>query len=59
MTAITSSIDTASPEFRANEAAMHALTAELQERRAKAAEGGPLRSRNVTCRVANSCRARG
>ncbi len=45
MTAITSSIDTASPEFRANEAAMHALTAELQERRAKAAEGGPLRSR--------------
>ncbi len=45
MTAIKSSIDSASPEFRANEAAMHALTAELQERRAKAAEGGPLRAR--------------
>ena len=45
MTALKSTIDTASPEFRANEAAMRALTAELQERRAKAAEGGPPRAR--------------
>ena len=45
MTSLKSTIDTASPEFRANEAAMRALTAELQERRAKAAEGGAPRSR--------------
>jgi 3-methylcrotonyl-CoA carboxylase beta subunit len=45
VTAIKSSIDIASPEFRANEAAMRTLTAELQERRAKAAEGGPPRAR--------------
>src|SRR6202034_790814 len=32
-------------EFRANEAAMHALVSELQTRRAAAAEGGPPRSR--------------
>jgi 3-methylcrotonyl-CoA carboxylase beta subunit len=45
VTSLKSTIDTASPEFRANEAAMRALTAELQERRAKAAEGGAPRSR--------------
>ena len=45
MTALKSTIDTASPEFRANEAAMCALTVELQECRAKAAEGGPPRAR--------------
>jgi len=45
VTSLNTTIDTASPEFRANEAAMRALTAELQERRAKAAEGGPQRAR--------------
>jgi 3-methylcrotonyl-CoA carboxylase beta subunit len=45
VTSLKSTIDTASPEFRANEAAMRALTAELQERRAKAAEGGAPSSR--------------
>ena len=45
VTAIKSDIDTASPEFRANQTAMRALIAELQERRAKAAEGGPPRAR--------------
>ena len=45
MTALKSTIDTTSPEFHANEAAMRALTAELQERRAKTAEGGPPRAR--------------
>jgi 3-methylcrotonyl-CoA carboxylase beta subunit len=45
VTAIKSNIDTASPEFRANQAAMRALIAELQERRAKTAEGGPPRAR--------------
>ena len=45
MTAIATSVDTASKEFRANQAAMGALVAELEDRRAKAAEGGPLRAR--------------
>jgi 3-methylcrotonyl-CoA carboxylase beta subunit len=45
VTAIATKVDTASPDFRANEAAMRALIAELQERRAKAAEGGPPRAR--------------
>jgi 3-methylcrotonyl-CoA carboxylase beta subunit len=45
MTAIATSVDTASKEFRANQAAMGALVAELEGRRAKAAEGGPLRAR--------------
>ncbi len=45
MTALKSTIDTASPEFRANVAALRALTAKLQERRAEAAEGGPPRAR--------------
>ncbi len=43
--ALTSSIDATSTEFRANETAMRALVAELQARRSKAAEGGPIRSR--------------
>ncbi len=45
MTAIKSVIDTASPEFLANQTAMRALIAELQEHRGQAAEGGPLRAR--------------
>jgi 3-methylcrotonyl-CoA carboxylase beta subunit len=43
--AIASSIDTASNEFRANQAAMRALVEELEQTRAKAAEGGPMRAR--------------
>ena len=45
MAAITTSVDTASKEYRANQAAMRALVAELESRRAKAAEGGPPRAR--------------
>ena len=45
MTAIATKVDDASPEFRANETAMRALVAELQERRATAAEGGSARAR--------------
>ena len=45
MTAIATSVDTASKEFRANQAAMRALVAELEGRRAEAAEGGPARAR--------------
>jgi 3-methylcrotonyl-CoA carboxylase beta subunit len=45
MTAIATSVDTASKEFRANQAAMGALVAELEGRRAKTAEGGPPRAR--------------
>ncbi len=45
MTALKSTVDTASPEFRANEQAMRALVADLQARRAAAAEGGLARSR--------------
>ena len=45
MTAIATAVDTASQEFRANQAAMRALIAELESRRAKAAEGGPPRAR--------------
>ncbi len=45
MTAIATSVDTASKEFRANQAAMRELVAELESRRAKAAEGGPPRAR--------------
>jgi len=45
VTAIASNVDTASKEFRANETAMQTLIAELQKRRAEAAEGGPLRAR--------------
>jgi 3-methylcrotonyl-CoA carboxylase beta subunit len=43
--AFTTSIDTASNEFRANQMAMRALVAELEGRRAKAAAGGPPRAR--------------
>jgi 3-methylcrotonyl-CoA carboxylase beta subunit len=45
VTAIATKVDTASPEFRANETAMRALVAELQARRSKAAEGGSVRAR--------------
>jgi len=45
VTALKTTIDRASAEFRANETAMRALVAELKERRAQAAEGGPQRSR--------------
>ncbi len=45
MTAIATTVDTASKEFHANEAAMQALVADLQKRRAEAAEGGPPRAR--------------
>jgi 3-methylcrotonyl-CoA carboxylase beta subunit len=45
VTAIATSVDTASKEFCANQAAMRALVAELETRRAKAAEGGPPRAR--------------
>ncbi|MGB6319913.1 MAG: carboxyl transferase domain-containing protein [Xanthobacteraceae bacterium] len=45
MAVITSSVDCTSKEFRANQAAMRALIAELDTRRAKAAEGGPQRAR--------------
>ena len=42
---ITSNIDAASGEFRTNQTAMRALVAELEQRRASAAEGGPPRAR--------------
>jgi 3-methylcrotonyl-CoA carboxylase beta subunit len=42
---IQSTADVASPEFRANQAAMQALVAELAAQRAKAAEGGPPHAR--------------
>ena len=45
MSAIASKIDHNSREFRANQAAMRALIAELESRRATAAEGGPPRAR--------------
>ena len=45
MSAIASKIDCKSREFRANQAAMRALIAELESRRATAAEGGPPRAR--------------
>ncbi len=45
MAALTTAVDTGSKEFRANQAAMRALIAELEEQRAKAAEGGPPRAR--------------
>jgi 3-methylcrotonyl-CoA carboxylase beta subunit len=40
-----STVDTASREFRTNETAMRDLIEELQQRRTKAAEGGPSRAR--------------
>jgi 3-methylcrotonyl-CoA carboxylase beta subunit len=45
VTAISTGVDTASKEFRANQAAMRALIEDLERRRAKAAEGGPPRAR--------------
>jgi 3-methylcrotonyl-CoA carboxylase beta subunit len=42
---LSSAIDTASPEFRANAQAMRALVDELKTRRAEAALGGPPRAR--------------
>jgi 3-methylcrotonyl-CoA carboxylase beta subunit len=42
---IKSTADVASTEFRANQAAMRALVAELEAQRAKAAEGGPPQAR--------------
>ncbi len=45
MPVIASNIDIRSKEFRANQAAMRALIAELELERAKAAEGGPPHAR--------------
>jgi 3-methylcrotonyl-CoA carboxylase beta subunit len=45
MAVIATSVDTTSKEFHANRAAMRALVAELENRRAKAVEGGPPRAR--------------
>jgi 3-methylcrotonyl-CoA carboxylase beta subunit len=45
VTVIKSTIDPASPEFRANQIAMCALITDLQKRRAEAAQGGPPRAR--------------
>src|ERR1700751_5822274 len=45
VSAIASSIDCKSKEFRANQAAIRELIAELEKRRANAAEGGPPRAR--------------
>jgi 3-methylcrotonyl-CoA carboxylase beta subunit len=45
VTAIATSVDTTTNEFRANQAAMRALIADLEARRAKAAQGGPPRAR--------------
>ena len=45
MAKLASSIDTQSKEFRANAAAMRALTRDLEERRAEAALGGNSRAR--------------
>jgi 3-methylcrotonyl-CoA carboxylase beta subunit len=42
---IKTAADVASKEFRANQAAMRALVAELEAQRAKAAEGGPPQAR--------------
>ncbi len=45
MALITSNVNSASDEFRANEAAMRSLIEELKRKRAAAAEGGPVRAR--------------
>jgi 3-methylcrotonyl-CoA carboxylase beta subunit len=45
MTILASRIDTGTPEFRANAGRMRALVAELDQRRAAAAAGGPARAR--------------
>ncbi len=46
MTILASTIDAGTPEFRANASRMRALVAELNERRAEAAAGGPPRARD-------------
>jgi 3-methylcrotonyl-CoA carboxylase beta subunit len=45
MTILPTAVDTAAPDFRANAERMRALAAELRERRAAAAAGGPARAR--------------
>ena len=45
MAILASTTDTGSLEFRTNAAQMKALVADLQERRAEAAMGGPARAR--------------
>ena len=45
MAKLTSAIDTASPEFRANQEAMAALVGDLLEKRAAIAKGGPAKAR--------------
>ena len=45
MTILPSAVDPAAPEFRANAERMRALTAELRDKRAEAAQGGPARAR--------------
>jgi 3-methylcrotonyl-CoA carboxylase beta subunit len=45
VSAFKSTVDTTSPEFQANAAAMRALVAELDERRGRAAAGGPAHAR--------------
>ena len=59
MAVIKTTADVASKEFRANQAAMRALVAELEAQRAKAAEGGPPKPVNVIWRAENFCRASG
>jgi hypothetical protein len=55
VSAIASKIDCKSREFRANQAAMRALIAELETRRATVAEGGPPRASAIS-RAASFCR---
>ncbi len=45
MAKLTSAIDSASPEFRANQEAMAALVGDLLEKRAAIAKGGPAKAR--------------
>ena len=45
MPILPTAVDTAAPEFRTNAERMRALTAELRDRRAAAAAGGPARAR--------------
>jgi len=45
MTILSTAVDSGAAEFRANAERMRALTAELRERRAAAAQGGPARAR--------------
>jgi 3-methylcrotonyl-CoA carboxylase beta subunit len=45
VTSLKTTLDTASKEFRANQAAMGALIAGLEQQRARAAEGGSVRAR--------------